>query len=92
MYGLWIYHPRIEDTFTWKYRTISWTGGREVVVPLWLIAFIPSLTTAWLWYRDRRQPGRCTDCNYDLTGLATGSACPECGKASTITSPVPEKP
>ena len=42
----------------------------------------------WLW---RDAPGYCPKCNYDLTGLAFGSKCPECGKPGTITSPAPEK-
>ena len=67
---------------------------RDWAVPIWFVAAACALPTAWLWYRDRRdkRPGHCSRCGYELTGLAPGSTCPECGKASsTITSPAPEK-
>lgn len=32
------------------------------------------------WYRRfKHKPGHCRKCNYDLTGLAKGAPCPECG-------------
>ena len=34
-----------------------------------------------VWRRvRRRRRGRCVACGYDLSGLAPGGACPECGK------------
>ena len=56
-------------------------------LPIALLWLAPGTIRRW----HRRRHSHCPVCNYNLTGLATGSACPECGKASTITSPVPEK-
>ena len=61
--------PRIREHWRVTYR----------VVPLWLILAAVSAPTAFLWYRDRRQPkGHCPSCGYDLTGNVSG-VCPECG-------------
>ena len=49
------------------------------------------LASGWLKRCLQPRPGHCPACNYDLTGLAPGSTCPECGKPSTVTSPAPEK-
>ena len=38
-----------------------------------------------LW-KHRHPPGHCQRCGFDMKGLAPGSACPECGKASAATS------
>ena len=40
-----------------------------------------AVTYGALRWRERRyRPGHCPVCRYDLTGLAKGKACPECGK------------
>ena len=44
------------------------------------------------WRRRGKGPGHCAKCGYDLTGLAPGNKCPECGKASTNASLAQEKP
>ena len=56
-------------------------------LPIALLWLAPGQLRRW----HRRRHGHCQICNYDLTGLAPGSTCPECGKASTITSPAPER-
>ncbi len=50
-----------------------------VYIPIWFVAALTGLPTAWLWYRDRRRaPGLCIKCGYDLRG-ADHKVCPECG-------------
>ena len=44
----------------------------------WLVWRIVPLTKRW----RRRRAGRCTNCGYDLRGIAAGSICPECGVQS----------
>ena len=39
-------------------------------------------TAAWLRLSHAKQPGRCQECDYDLTGNVSGT-CPECGTAVT---------
>lgn len=48
----------------------------------------PAPLLHWHTRRNRRRAGHCVNCNYNLSGLATGAACPECG-AST---PLPKSP
>jgi hypothetical protein len=43
---------------------------------LWLLWFTPRRIVRG---RSRRRRGLCVRCEYDLRGLAAGSACPECG-------------
>ncbi len=42
-------------------------------------------------FRARRRAlgNKCKSCNYDLTGLAAGAACPECGKGATTPAIAP---
>lgn len=51
---------------------------RELHVPIWMIFAALALWGGVLWWRDRRLPGRCENCGYDLTGNVSGR-CPECG-------------
>lgn len=54
---------------------------RRMDIPVWIIAMLVAVPSAWLWYRDRRRaPGLCIKCGYDLRGNASG-VCPECGSA-----------
>ena len=74
----------------------SWyisSGFGDLEVPLWTLATLAALPSALLWWYDRRgkAPGLCAACNYDLTGLAPGSTCPECGKTGAFAVPAPEK-
>ena len=67
--------------------------GDWLFIPMWPVTVLSGLPAAWLWYRARRRRGHCFACNYDLTGLALGKPCPECGKsrASTGLAPAQER-
>jgi hypothetical protein len=41
--------------------------------------------------RRRALASKCKSCNYDLTGLAAGAACPECGKGAAGTEKPPRE-
>lgn len=51
-------------------------------VPLWVPLGASVLATVVLFAMTRRRcrPGACGNCGYDLTGLAAGTKCPECGE------------
>ena len=53
-----------------------------VALPLWLptAVLVIAAALAWLW-PQRRKPGTCATCGYNLTGNITGR-CPECGTAT----------
>lgn len=53
-------------------------------VPLWVPLGACVLGSAGLFFamRKRRRPGVCARCGYDLSGLAAGARCPECGEGS----------
>lgn len=67
----------------------SVTGPLRVVfyISPWHIAVLSALLAAFIFWRGRRRPrpGKCSRCNYDLTGLSPAAACPECGR--TLTAP-----
>lgn len=51
-----------------------------LMVPLWWPIVLVAAPTGVAWWRSRRgAPKGCPRCGYDLTGLAKGSRCPECG-------------
>jgi hypothetical protein len=50
-------------------------------LPLWPVGALGLTlsTIAWIRFRRRNsEPGACSSCNYDLSGLPPGSPCPEC--------------
>ena len=55
---------------------------RVVAGPLWMPALGAAglLLVAWKRSRCSRPPAGCPACGYDLSGLAPGAACPECGR------------
>ena len=73
--------------FGFKWNPSSTFGG--INIPLWALAvLVVGLTAAVAWLlnaRDRRRgrAGRCSKCNYDLTGLVAGAVCPECGSGGS---------
>ena len=78
---------RPEFPCSWWFKIEHYPLGERVInIPLWFVALICAVPTAWLWWRDYRDkpPDRCAKCGYDLRGLAKGEAgavtCPECGK------------
>ena len=73
------YSPGRPFTWTWGLETNP-RFGSEIALPLWLVALVPAIPTAWLWWSDRQRKGFCRDCDYDLRGLAAGAKCPECGR------------
>ena len=59
--------------------------SRWMTIPTWMMAttfaVLPTVAAVMWWRtRDRRPPGRCLGCGYDLR--ATPGRCPECGAAA----------
>ena len=57
--------------------------------PVWPVAACCVVLTLVAWRLDtlarrRAKLNLCPKCNYDRTGLAAGSVCPECGAAASI--------
>jgi hypothetical protein len=50
-------------------------------IPLWAPCAAGLLTAAILWRVDRRRPGLCRHCHYDLSATPPSTPCPECGRA-----------
>jgi hypothetical protein len=48
-----------------------------ISIPLLLLLLVAP-PTALFWWLDRRRPGLCRECGYNLTGNVSGR-CPECG-------------
>lgn len=70
-----------------RHGVVSWwpdTGTTGMVswvrLPLWMPFALVAAPTAWICCRARlrARAGRCA-CGYDVTGLAPGAECPECG-------------
>ena len=61
---------------------IIWTGLLPDVV-LWSLPWLPIFFARRVRRNLRSRRGLCTACGYDREGLASGSPCPECGRAAT---------
>lgn len=76
------YFGKTSRPFAWSFGYLILSDAPLTVlvfIPLWAIATLTALLSAWLWYRDRRRgPGLCGSCGYDLRGNTRG-VCPECG-------------
>lgn len=68
-----------------------WTPSRSgsdeygVSISTWGLAALLAFPASMLWYIHLRKypaSSRCRKCHYDLTGLAAGAPCPECGSAT----------
>ncbi len=79
------YCGRVSEPFEWWFwNETSFNGTETRAMPLWvpLLAVMTLSIPLWRNYvRARRsaRAGKCPKCNYSLTGLPAGSACPECG-------------
>ncbi len=56
--------------------------------PVSLAAFVPGVALVVMGRRvaRRNRLGHCPACNYNLSGLTVGSACPECGHGARSAS------
>ena len=71
----------------WRLHWVSDDYERCLFLPLWIPILMTVLPTALAWRLDtlarrRAAAGKCVKCGYDLSGLTTGAACPECGVRS----------
>ncbi len=75
--------------------TRAWTIRALPLHPIWRGIIVNSLFYAAFWTSLfvgigairralRRRAGRCTRCAYDLSGLRSGTLCPECGAARGV--------
>lgn len=77
--------PSASFAKTWRPLWRSNSAGHWVVdLPLWMpIALTAAIAAAGWWAdicaRRRERFGLCAKCGYNLTGLAPGATCPECG-------------
>ena len=62
-----------------------------IFIPYWYFAVALGIPAGLLWIRFARarrvhKTHSCPKCNYSLTGLPAGSACPECGRGKATPS------
>ncbi len=68
--------------FQWTFQLIR-IGGESgwLFVPLWTPLLVPGAAALILWRMRVVPTGRCSFCDYDLSGTPSGSPCPECGRS-----------
>jgi hypothetical protein len=76
--------------FGWRYFRTTGPGFTiyNLHLPLWpvIILMAPASLVAWRAHRHRpRASCACPSCNYDLSGLAPGTPCPECASTALTT-------
>ncbi len=76
-------HEMSGYTFEWPFSIAKTRSGWYISIPLSAVALPFAIAGAAAWYADtlvrRRSLRNCPKCNYDRTGLAAGTVCPECG-------------
>lgn len=85
-------HQWVPISIWWPQVTLSGPPGTDVpdlLVPLWMPLAVLAPAAAYLLYSDRRsarrlRAGLCIKCGYDLSGLAAGAVCPECGAGHPV--------
>ena len=90
----WVFVPTSPDAtrlWVWNFHYENNPGFRQIYIPLWSMFAIPAfpLAAAELLRRcalkRAHNPKPCPHCDYNLTGLAPNSPCPECGRKSPAT-------
>lgn len=88
-------HSGFEGGFSLRISLQTYTTR---VLPIWfmmLVLSIAPLFTVWRWRRRRGWLGHdgkavpCSKCGYDLRGSEDAADCPECGKPTPRSEPVP---
>ncbi|MBU6414470.1 MAG: hypothetical protein KGS45_13490 [Planctomycetes bacterium] len=74
---------------TWNYSNQYFT--KNITFPAWIPPLLLVIPTILMWrsYFINRphKPGTCSKCGYDITGLVSKEACPECGTAFEVAKP-----
>jgi hypothetical protein len=79
----WLSYPHPFKLRLWYF--YDRTGNlHSYMTPVWVPTALMLLSTAALWRKDtlarrRARLDCCPKCNYDRTGIAAGTVCPECG-------------
>ncbi len=72
---------------SWQSNGPGYSISGEIVrieFPAWFLFLLTSIwpvIAAIRWGRNRRLPGHCPACGYDLRGSKQSTTCPECGEA-----------
>ncbi len=78
------------NSVQWKPQVfwIKQTSTLMLGIPIW-IPLLVALTASFFFWRACRKSsvGRCSKCDYDMTGLRPQAACPECGQAPAQAAP-----
>ena len=84
---LFILSPVEHFQLRWEFFCSSLSNGWALIVPIWMIVPVTSVSTITSWRLDtlarrRARLNLCPKCNYDRAGLVPNAVCPECGEGS----------